>query len=503
MKDTIIKGEGTSRRLRAPETMPETYSEWRQQAIDGDATFDIVLDEDGVDVLGTPLNKSTLLSEGTKEFLELPQDDPTIDNALYGLKDYADGKLSVHVEETGDIEVYKSALGAWAYSNFSYIDNNPRFAYGNGVLVAVCNAPFDGSMSTARELSAFYSEDNGFSWERVPLSGFASSSSTYYGVAVNDVCYGNGRFVAVGWRNTGSSSYSAVASVSLDGKSWVTVTSGLPTNTYWARVLFVNSLFVAISTTGTTMNSPDGMTWTSGNATGISTTSVSSIDWAVNDDGNCALVAFVNTISKTTNGRTWTSYQMPSSVWGICYGNGVFLANVYQSSGVNIIQRSIDGSQWETICTLDNANYLHGDIVYSNGYYILQSTYLTGQNPRISTNGTEWSELDLKSISDTYYNEMRGSGFAANGYIFWCSYTSSTLMNGYMWRIAIKEKKYALKQNGEDSTKDVRASILQYPSRVANAVLEIAIANNTLANTFSMEMAADQEARLCMLELGI
>ena len=41
MKDTVIKGTGTSRKLKAPATMPETFDEWRNQLLAGTATVDI------------------------------------------------------------------------------------------------------------------------------------------------------------------------------------------------------------------------------------------------------------------------------------------------------------------------------------------------------------------------------------------------------------------------------------------------------------------------------
>ena len=60
MKDTVIKGTGTSRKLKAPATMPETFDEWRSQLLAGTATVDISLNPAGCDVVGTALTKETL-----------------------------------------------------------------------------------------------------------------------------------------------------------------------------------------------------------------------------------------------------------------------------------------------------------------------------------------------------------------------------------------------------------------------------------------------------------
>ena len=82
MKNTVIKGDGTSRKLKAPSSLPESFSEWRTQLLAGNATLDIALNPDGCDTVGTPLSKSNLLTDETKTALGLTSDDPTINEAL-------------------------------------------------------------------------------------------------------------------------------------------------------------------------------------------------------------------------------------------------------------------------------------------------------------------------------------------------------------------------------------------------------------------------------------
>lgn len=82
MKNTVIKGDGTSRKLKAPSSLPESFSEWRTQLLAGNATLDIALNPDGCETVGTPLSKSNLLTDETKETLGLTSDDPTINEAL-------------------------------------------------------------------------------------------------------------------------------------------------------------------------------------------------------------------------------------------------------------------------------------------------------------------------------------------------------------------------------------------------------------------------------------
>ena len=82
MKNTVIKGNGTSRKLKAPSSLPESFSEWRTQLLAGNATLDIALNPDGCETVGTPLSKSNLLTDETKTVLGLTSDDPTINEAL-------------------------------------------------------------------------------------------------------------------------------------------------------------------------------------------------------------------------------------------------------------------------------------------------------------------------------------------------------------------------------------------------------------------------------------
>lgn len=120
MKDTVIKGTGTSRKLKAPATMPETFDEWRSQLLAGTATVDISLNPAGCDVVGTALTKANLLSDTTKSALELSGSDPTVDDALYALSQKG-SPAEVHVMADSGTTVTMSkggkTLTATAQSN--------------------------------------------------------------------------------------------------------------------------------------------------------------------------------------------------------------------------------------------------------------------------------------------------------------------------------------------------------------------------------------------------
>ena len=134
MKDTIIKGNGTSRLVKAPADIPETFEAWRNQLLAGTATLDVGLNTAGCDVVGTALNKANLLSDTTKSALKLTGSDPTVNDALYALNQkgtpaevrvIADvgttvtmsrsGKtLTGTVASTGYATLYPTELGDWS-----------------------------------------------------------------------------------------------------------------------------------------------------------------------------------------------------------------------------------------------------------------------------------------------------------------------------------------------------------------------------------------------------
>lgn len=161
MKDTIIKGDGTSRTLKAPTTMPESYEEWRSQLLAGTATMDISLNPPGCTVVGTPQNKANLLSDTTKTALELSQSDPTVNDALYALSQkgspaevrvYADNgttvtmtkgskKLTAKATSVGYATLYPTELGDWTVI-FTYNSSQKTKVYTLEVIGIVYVYPF-------------------------------------------------------------------------------------------------------------------------------------------------------------------------------------------------------------------------------------------------------------------------------------------------------------------------------------------------------------------------
>lgn len=85
MKDGIIKGQGNSRLLKAPETIPATFAEFRTALINGTLPVDVLFNAIGWDVVGTALNKANLLTDAVAAALGLTSDDPTVNEAINAL----------------------------------------------------------------------------------------------------------------------------------------------------------------------------------------------------------------------------------------------------------------------------------------------------------------------------------------------------------------------------------------------------------------------------------
>ena len=161
MKDTVIKGNGKSRSVKAPTDMPATFEEWRTQLLAGTATLDIGLNAAGCDVVGTAMSKANLLSDTTKSALELSGSDPTVNDALYALSQkgspaevrvIADigstvtmsrgGKtLTGKVASTGYATLYPTKLGDWTIV-FTYDGSQKTKVYTLEVIGIVYVYPF-------------------------------------------------------------------------------------------------------------------------------------------------------------------------------------------------------------------------------------------------------------------------------------------------------------------------------------------------------------------------
>lgn len=152
MTDTVIKGNGKSRKMKAPSDMPDTYEQWRAKMLSGDAYIDMSLNGDGCDVVGTPLSKDTLLKDATATKLGLSSTEKTVDAAINKLFTYAsDGKTKVAAAVTGKgVNTPSSATFDQIAANIGKIttEQTPEISVSTtGLITATC-----GSKSATQQL---------------------------------------------------------------------------------------------------------------------------------------------------------------------------------------------------------------------------------------------------------------------------------------------------------------------------------------------------------------
>ena len=238
------------------------------------------------------------------------------------------------------------------------------------------------------------------------------------------VCYGNGKFVAVG-NNSNAFAYST------DGATWTQGT--MPSSQYWISICYGNGKFVAVVGGGDISSdafaySTDGATWTQG-------TMPSSQYWTSVCYGNGKYVAITlnsDVFAYSTDGATWTQSTMPSTqLWrSICYGAGKFVAvatGFIINNGSNIFAYSTDGINW-TQGTLPSTREWQS-VCYGNGKFVAvayQGIFA------YSYDGINWTEGNM-SDSIQWISVCYGNGkFVAVAYqdasiMFAYSY------NGYKW----------------------------------------------------------------------
>ena len=267
--------------------------------------------------------------------------------------------------------------------------------YGNGKFVAV---GYDGKMA--------YSYD-GINWTAVSDSKFGTS-------VINGVCYGNGKFVAAG--NDGKIAYSS------DGINWTAVTnSGFDTKTI-RGVCYGNGKFVAVSSSSNIAYSSDGISWTQVPVSGLVLNSdISGICYG---NGKFVAVSFGGKMAYSFDGATWTLISDPkfggNSIYGIGYGNGKFVAvgvlgkMAYSEVGTGWTAGTNSGFNTDTYTVIYGVCYGNGKFVAVGG-----DVRLVKERIAYSSDGINWTAVpDLNLDSGIPYSVCYGNGkFVAGGHL--------------------------------------------------------------------------------------
>lgn len=127
MNDGIIKGDGTSRKMKA--TLPATYEEFRQAAGAGEQTLDVMFNAPGWQQQPTFLNKQNLLKDKTASVYNYGPEG-TVDDVFQSVFAVGDIKVSTRTD-LGD---------SWLLCNGAIIDKE-KYPVLSGMLADAASSP--------------------------------------------------------------------------------------------------------------------------------------------------------------------------------------------------------------------------------------------------------------------------------------------------------------------------------------------------------------------------
>lgn len=230
--------------------------------------------------------------------------------------------------------------------------------------------------------------------------------------ALNDVAFGNGRFVAVGGNfNIANSS---------NGVDWTSqfVMNAPPFN----GVTFGNGLFVAVGAFGYTSTSTNGTIWSG--PFSFTGTHLHSVSWG---NGTFVAVGTNGVILNSLNGTAWPLRVSgrTNSLTGVTYGNGRFV--VVGNSGAVLVSTN-GGTNWISGTSGTLANL--ADVTSGNGQFVAVGTSGTLLT---STDGLVWTARASGTSADLTGVTYGGGRFVAVGNATGADDGLTTSVNGISW----------------------------------------------------------------------
>lgn len=301
-----------------------------------------------------------------------------------------------------------------------------------------------------------YKKDAGGNWSSILVMACSSASFLYtphmffnydYGsVYFNAIAYGNGTYIAVG------SEGSIIRST--DGVYWKLVESTANTSKIvkgfdldpnpsgnisdeLVDVAFGNNIFIAVGEAGAYASWDNGLTWDKLDQLSGSLTRATFVN------GKFYLSGSSSSIFSSSDANTWIELNS----WGydltnIAYGNGKYLAFSHLEN-LNGICSSLNGVDWTftdkaSTSGLDGAGHIYS-VVFGNGVFIATGSQVWGEEEEfatiwISSDGLQWTTVDLPVIDAAFYDVAFGNGFAAIGFDGNNNYLLSS-SNGISWNI--------------------------------------------------------------------
>lgn len=242
---------------------------------------------------------------------------------------------------------------------------------------------------------------------------------------LTDICFGNGKYVAVG---------SGVMFASDDGIVWTTIDFSNGDYFYFQKrtalrqIIFRNGIFLVLGY----LNQPSG-----GDRYPITLTSTNGVDWNIHPisffphylmqlvatDDLLVAVGDYGQIATSVDGIGWTARdsQTSSHLIDITHANGMFVAVGSNDTMVT----SMDGISWTRMSLGKYKNF--SSIAYGNGVYVLIPTDMYQNNMYYtSTDGENWDAQSAGSENQQFYSY--GIRFL-NGRFFACSVNIPSLFS--------------------------------------------------------------------------
>lgn len=217
--------------------------------------------------------------------------------------------------------------------------------------------------------------------------------------AINDTCYGAGKFVAA----TPNSIY-----YSIDGSTWEE--AAYDDYAKFVSVIYAGDKFVAVDSTGYIHTSNDGVEWTKGAIINESITNIVNITY-----GNGLYVVIDrNAVWYSSNLTTWNNVTYSNITNADRFtkvrfcGDRFVAVGSYSSNDTMMygIYYSTNGSTWTLSRSSKTANYT--DVAYNDGTYVAVGTNSSSSYQLISysTDFSTWNDVDSSIFTRGGFNEV-------------------------------------------------------------------------------------------------
>ena len=298
---------------------------------------------------------------------------------------YGNGKF---VSGCSNSELYYCSESPWNFGSAGSYSGSKTltirsFCYGTDKFVAACNDYNDGT-------GLIYSTD-GITWNDCTIT----TSKTNW----NSVCYGNGKFVAVGYSFVSNATETNFA-YSTDGITWAL--GIMPIKATYTSVCYGNGKFVAVTESANTLTaySTDGINWTSSYIVSDVNNFGSSLLSVCYGNGKFVAVGQTYTYAYSYNGYKWYTVQdVPRILNSICYSSD---HNFYVAVGNKCsVIISIPDAYAGGVCSTFAVEYSWSGSIPSGVTLPNPTSYASGATVTVDTRYTS-SSIELPSVTVTY-----------------------------------------------------------------------------------------------------